>query len=86
MMNVTKKIRVYHIDAFTKNPFEGNPAGVVPDASDLTVTQMQRIANELNLPESAFLQPSTHPEAPLIYSHSTQNRDLTSTPETLRRQ
>jgi trans-2,3-dihydro-3-hydroxyanthranilate isomerase len=61
-MNV-KQIRVYHIDAFSKNPFAGNPAGVVPDASDLTVNQMQRIANELHLPESAFLQPSTNPKA-----------------------
>jgi hypothetical protein len=51
MMN---QIRVYHIDAFTQNPFEGNPAGVVPYASNLTLTQMQKITNELNLPESAF--------------------------------
>jgi trans-2,3-dihydro-3-hydroxyanthranilate isomerase len=62
-MNVMKKIRVYHIDAFTKNPFEGNPAGVIPEASDLTANQMQKIANELNLPESAFLLPSTNPNA-----------------------
>jgi trans-2,3-dihydro-3-hydroxyanthranilate isomerase len=58
-----KKIRVFHIDAFTNKPFEGNPAGVIPDASDLSVNQMQKIANELNLPESAFLLPSTNPNA-----------------------
>lgn len=39
------QIRVYHVDAVTQNPFEGNPAGVVPDASILTLTQMQKIAN-----------------------------------------
>jgi trans-2,3-dihydro-3-hydroxyanthranilate isomerase len=58
-----KKIRVYHIDAFTNKPFEGNPAGVIPEANDLTVNQMKKIANELNLPESAFLLPSTNPKA-----------------------
>lgn len=58
-----KKIRVYHVDAFTSAAFGGNPAGVVPDAGDLTVQEMQKIANELNLPESAFLMPSNHPEA-----------------------
>ena len=54
-------IRVYHVDAFTQNPFEGNPAGVVPDASRLTLTQMQKIANQLNLPETAFLLPAIDP-------------------------
>ncbi|GED71080.1 hypothetical protein BRE01_47820 [Brevibacillus reuszeri] len=56
-------LKVYHVDAFTKKPFAGNPAGVIPDASTLTLPQMQQIANELNLPESAFLLPSSHPEA-----------------------
>ncbi|WP_340673221.1 PhzF family phenazine biosynthesis protein [Brevibacillus agri] len=58
-----KNIRVYHVDAFTREPFAGNPAGVVPDAGTLTLPQMQKIANELNLPESAFLLPAEHPEA-----------------------
>ncbi|MGG1664147.1 PhzF family phenazine biosynthesis protein [Brevibacillus sp. NRS-1366] len=56
-------VSVYHVDAFTKDPFAGNPAGVIPDARNLTLPQMQQIANELNLPESAFLMPSVHPEA-----------------------
>jgi trans-2,3-dihydro-3-hydroxyanthranilate isomerase len=75
-MNVMKQIRVYHIDAFTKNPFEGNPAGVVPDASGLTVTQMQKIANELNLPESAFLQPSTNPKANFRVRYFTPQEEI----------
>ena len=58
-----KAVKVYHVDAFTRKPFAGNPAGVIPDASTLTLPQMQQIANELNLPESAFLLPSSHPEA-----------------------
>ncbi|WNC16658.1 PhzF family phenazine biosynthesis protein [Brevibacillus brevis] len=58
-----KLVSVYHVDAFTNAPFAGNPAGVVPDAGTLTVPQMQRIANELNLPESAFLMESDRPDA-----------------------
>lgn len=57
------RLPVYHVDAFTSEAFAGNPAGVIPDATTLTVQQMQKIANELNLPESAFLIPSSHPDA-----------------------
>ena len=56
-------IPVYHVDAFSSQAFAGNPAGVIPEANTLTVQQMQKIANELNLPESAFLMPSSHPDA-----------------------
>ena len=52
--------RVYQIDAFTKNRFEGNPAGVVANADGLTDSQMQAIARELNNSETAFiLSPTT---------------------------
>lgn len=57
------RLPVYHVDAFTNEAFAGNPAGVVPDAATLTVQQMQKIANELNLPETAFLSPSSLPDA-----------------------
>ncbi|AFH61312.1 PhzF family phenazine biosynthesis protein [Paenibacillus caseinilyticus] len=71
-----KQIRVYHVDAFTQNPFEGNPAGVVPDASDLTLTQMQKIANELNLPETAFLLPPTDPKADFRVRYFTPQEEI----------
>jgi trans-2,3-dihydro-3-hydroxyanthranilate isomerase len=71
-----KKIRVYHIDAFTNKPFEGNPAGVIPDANDLSVNQMQKIANELNLPESAFLLPSTNPNADFRVRYFTPKEEI----------
>ena len=47
--------RVYQIDAFTKNRFEGNPAGVVSNADGLDESQMQAIARELNNSETAFI-------------------------------
>lgn len=71
-----KQIQVYQIDAFTQNPFEGNPAGVVPDASDLTLTQMQKIANGMNLPESAFLLPPTNPKADFRVRYFTPHEEI----------
>ncbi|WP_029421231.1 PhzF family phenazine biosynthesis protein [Alicyclobacillus macrosporangiidus] len=51
------ELSVFHVDAFTDRPFGGNPAGVVPEAQGLTDAQMQAIARELNLSETAFLVP-----------------------------
>ncbi|WIV12587.1 PhzF family phenazine biosynthesis protein [Proteiniborus sp. MB09-C3] len=47
---------IYQVDAFTDKPFGGNPAGVVPDAKNLSEQDMQNIANEMNLPETAFIK------------------------------
>lgn len=49
------EIIIYQVDAFSDNPFEGNPAGVVPDAIGLNEFDMQKIANEMNLSETAFV-------------------------------
>ncbi|SHK32840.1 PhzF family isomerase [Chryseobacterium polytrichastri] len=50
-----KTFKIYQIDAFTKEKFSGNPAGVVVNADGLNATQMQQIARELNNSETAFL-------------------------------
>lgn len=47
---------IYQVDAFTNKPFGGNPAGVVPDAKNLSEKDMQKIANEMNLSETAFVK------------------------------
>lgn len=52
-----KPYRMYQVDAFTKQKFTGNPAGVVPDANGLSDTQMQAIAREFNNSETAFIFP-----------------------------
>jgi len=53
-----KKINdVWQIDAFTDLPFCGNPAGVV-FSDDLTKEEMQLIAREFNLSETAFISKS----------------------------
>jgi len=48
---------VYQIDAFTNQPFNGNSA-VVIFADDLTDEEMQAIAKEMNLSETAFISSS----------------------------
>jgi trans-2,3-dihydro-3-hydroxyanthranilate isomerase len=60
-----KTYRIKIVDAFTKKPFAGNPAGVVLDAQGLTDSQMQLLARELNLSETAFILPATEPDANL---------------------
>src|SRR5882762_5140624 len=60
-----QRINIKQIDAFTTVPNTGNPAGVVLEGKDLTEHQMQAIARELNLTETAFLLPATRREADL---------------------
>ncbi|WP_332912756.1 PhzF family phenazine biosynthesis protein [Algoriphagus boritolerans] len=46
------------IDAFTNRAFAGNPAGVCLLEQALSSDQMQSIAMEMNLSETAFVQKS----------------------------
>jgi PhzF family phenazine biosynthesis protein len=48
------ELDLYQIDAFTDVPFEGNPAAVIPLKMWLPDNTMQSIAEENNLPETAF--------------------------------
>ncbi|MEJ7703944.1 MAG: PhzF family phenazine biosynthesis isomerase [Geodermatophilaceae bacterium] len=47
------------VDVFTDVAFTGNPLAVVLDADDLSTEQMQALAREFNLSETAFPLPST---------------------------
>lgn len=46
------------VDVFADGPFRGNPLAVYPAASDLDAIQMQTIAAEMNLSETAFVTES----------------------------
>lgn len=46
---------LFHVDAFTTEPFSGNAAGVVLDADGLTDAEMLSIAAELKHSETAFV-------------------------------
>jgi len=48
----------YQLDVFTNEPFAGNPLAVFPDAEGITDSEMQHIANEMNLSETVFVLPS----------------------------
>ena len=50
-----KIIETYIVDSFTDKPFKGNPAGVCVLKEGLTEQQMQSIAKELGLSETAFI-------------------------------
>src|SRR6185503_7208977 len=50
-----RKIQVHQVDAFTRERFTGNPAGVVLNADGLTEAQMLAIARELNNADTAFI-------------------------------
>jgi trans-2,3-dihydro-3-hydroxyanthranilate isomerase len=54
-----KSITVRQVDAFTTVPHSGNPAAVILDAAALDQTEMQSIAREMNLSETAFVLPPT---------------------------
>jgi trans-2,3-dihydro-3-hydroxyanthranilate isomerase len=58
---MAKDIPIVQIDAFTDRAFGGNPAAVVLDAQGLCDAEMQAIAREMNLSETAFLTPPSDP-------------------------
>lgn len=45
------------LDVFTDAAYGGNPLAVLPEAEGLTDSQMQQIAREFNLSETAFVRP-----------------------------
>ena len=45
----------FQVDAFASEPLHGNPCAVILDADPLTSDQMQAIAREQNLSETAFI-------------------------------
>ena len=49
------------VDVFTEHRFAGNPLAVFPDARGLSASQMQSLAAELNLSETAFVLPPVNP-------------------------
>ena len=48
---------LYQVDAFTAEPFAGNPAAVCLLEGDEDPAWMQAVAAEMNLSETAFVLP-----------------------------
>ena len=58
----------FHIvDAFTAEPFTGNPCAVVTDADGIDPSDMLRIARETNAPETAFVLASDKADVRVRY-------------------
>lgn len=57
-MNESTQYTYYTADVFTDQPFHGVALPVFPDASGLTDSQMQQVANELSATSTIFLQPT----------------------------
>ena len=49
------KLKLYQVDAFASDVFKGNPAAVCPLSQWLSDEQLQAIAQENNLSETAFI-------------------------------
>lgn len=67
---------VYKVDAFTRVPLQGNPAGVVPLARGLGEEEMLAVAREMNLSETAFVVPSRQADFGLRFFTPTQEVPL----------
>jgi len=68
------------VDAFTREPFAGNPCAVFPDADGLDAPGMQRIANEMNLSETAFVVPSDRADIGVRYFTPVEEMPLAGHP------
>ena len=52
---MSRSVEVFQVDAFTRQRFAGNPAGVVLDADGLDDREKQAVARELNNGDTAFI-------------------------------
>jgi PhzF family phenazine biosynthesis protein len=56
-LKLTVRIPLFHVDAFTEQPFRGNPAAVCFLDSWLDEDRLRKVAAENNVSETAFLVP-----------------------------
>ncbi|CAN5198160.1 PhzF family phenazine biosynthesis protein [soil metagenome] len=54
---VSRRFRFRLVDVFTDRVLQGNPLAVVPEAEGLSEVEMQALAREMNLSETAFVLP-----------------------------
>jgi trans-2,3-dihydro-3-hydroxyanthranilate isomerase len=66
MLQLNEGPEIWRVNAFTRRPFTGNPAAVVPQGEGLSDAQMQSIAAELNdISETVFILPANTGDADL---------------------
>jgi PhzF family phenazine biosynthesis protein len=57
-MELGRQVPFYQVDAFTDRPFHGSPAAVFLPSEPVDPRAMQMMAREMNLSETAFVQPA----------------------------
>ncbi len=57
---MSKSKLIYQVDAFTDQPFKGNPAGICILEKEMPDEWMQNVAMEMNLSETAFVMKSNN--------------------------
>lgn len=67
---------IFIYDAFTKEKFGGNAAGIVLDAENLSTVEKQNLAKELGFSETVFVQRSEKADFQLEYFTPKQEVDL----------
>jgi PhzF family phenazine biosynthesis protein len=67
---------IFQVDAFTAEPFKGNPAGVMVVTGDITTKRMQQLAMEMNLSETVFIFPQHDNLFQIRYFTPTKEVDL----------
>jgi len=72
--------RFVQLDVFTSNAFQGNALAVFPEGDNITDEQMGKIAREMNLSETVFVQTPTDPK-----TRSNAANSEVPAPEVLRR-
>jgi PhzF family phenazine biosynthesis protein len=73
--HMTRKLRIFQVDAFTNVPFTGNPATVVLDGEGLSDEQMRTVAREFAKGDAAFVLPATAPDHDLTVRFYMPNKE-----------
>lgn len=75
-MSSPRSWRYRVVDVFTKQPLQGNPLAVFPNAVGIDGATMQQIARELNLSETVFVLPATRADCVFSLRIFTPAREL----------
>ncbi|GAB4569478.1 MAG: PhzF family phenazine biosynthesis protein [Anaerolineae bacterium] len=70
----------WQVDAFTRTPLGGNAAAIVFDADDLSEAEMQALAVEMNLSETAFVMRSSRADFRVRYFTTAEEIPLAGHP------
>lgn len=71
-----RTFRYHRVDVFTDRPFGGNPLAVFLDGRGLEKAEMQALAREMNLSETAFVVPPTKKDVAAKLRVFTIDREL----------